>query len=78
MIKTKYSTFYSISKAETIINGSDVDYVFESVYITIVSSMQKYLGKGSGWIINPITDHTINISKCKPLAVCSYYVNRLD
>ena len=34
--RTKYDTFYSHSKAETIINESDIDDVFESIYTTII------------------------------------------
>ena len=37
--KTMYSTFYSNSRAETIINESEID-VFESTYSTIISNMQ--------------------------------------
>ena len=37
--ETKYSIFYSNSKAETIIKKSDVDDVLESVYITIASNI---------------------------------------
>ena len=43
--RTKYDTFYSHSKAETIINESDIDDVFESIYTTIIWNMQKCLGK---------------------------------
>ena len=68
----KYSTSYSNSKAETVINGSDIDDVFESVYITIISNIQRSLGKSSGWINDSVTDHTINISKYKPLTGSSY------
>ena len=32
----KYTTFYSNSKAKTIINKSDIDYIFESIYTTII------------------------------------------
>ena len=46
--ETKHSSFYSNSKAETIINESDMDGVFESIYSTIISNIQKSLGKGSG------------------------------
>ena len=45
--KTKYDFFYSPSKAEKIINESDIDDVFESVYTTIISNIQKFSGKGS-------------------------------
>ena len=34
--ETKYSTFSSNLKAKAVINGCDIDGVFESVYITII------------------------------------------
>ena len=59
------------SKAETIINESDIDYVVESIYSTIWSDIKK---PGSDWIIESVIDHSINISKYNPLA-CSSYVS---
>ena len=41
--KTKYNTCYSNSEAEAIINENDIDDVFESIYGTIISNIQKYL-----------------------------------
>ena len=70
--KTKYDTFYSSSKAEIIINESDIDDVFQSIYSTIISNIQKSLGKVSGWIIDSAIDQTISISKYNPLARSSY------
>ena len=70
--KTIYSTFYSNSKAETIINESDINEVFKSIYITIISDIQKSLGQGSGWIIDSVIDNNINIWKYNPLADSSY------
>ena len=70
--KTLYGTFYSNLKPETIANESDIDDVFESIYTTIISNIQKSLGEGSGWIIDSLIDHSINISKYKPLAGSSY------
>ena len=35
--KTKYDTFYSHSKAEIIINDSDIDDMFKSIYTTVIS-----------------------------------------
>ena len=58
--------------AKTIINESDHDDVYESIYITIISNIQNFLGKGSDWIIDSVMDHNINISKCNPLAGSSY------
>ena len=70
--KTKYDTFYSNSKAEIIINESDIDDVFQSIYTIIISNIQKYLAKGTGWIINSVIEHNISISKYNPLARNSY------
>ena len=46
--------------------------VFESIYSTIISNIQKYLGKGSGWIIYSVIDLTNSISKYNLLAGSSY------
>ena len=60
--KTKYDTFHSHVKAETIINESDIDNVFKSIYTTITPNISKSLGKVSGWIIDSAIEHNINIS----------------
>ena len=70
--KTKYDTYYSNSKAGIIINESYIDNVFESIYSTIISNIQKSLGKGSGWIIYSVIDLTNSISKYNLLAGSSY------
>ena len=70
--KAKYENFYSSSKAVIIINESDIDGVFHSIYTTIITNLQKSLGKGSGWIIDSVIDHTISMSKYNPLAGRSY------
>ena len=50
--ETKFTTFYFNSKAQTIISESNIDDIFESIYITIISNIQEYLGEGSDWIID--------------------------
>ena len=65
--KTKHGIFYSHSKAETIINKSDTEYVFELIYTTIISDIQKSLGKGSGLINDSVIEYNINISQYNPL-----------
>ena len=70
--KTKYDNFYSSSKAEIIINESDIDDVFQSIYTINITNTQKSLGKGSDWIIDSVIDHTISISRYNPLAGSSY------
>ena len=44
---TKYSTFYLSSKAETVINDTNIGDVSESIYSAIISNILKSLGKGS-------------------------------
>ena len=48
--KTNYDNFYLSSKAEIIINERDIDDVFQSIYATIITNIEKSLGKDSGWI----------------------------
>ena len=68
-VETRYDNFYSSLKAEDIINESHIsDYLFQSIYTTIKTKLQKFLGKGLGWIIDSVIGHTINISKYNPLA----------
>ena len=69
---TKHSAFYSNSKAEIIINESNIDNTSESIYRTIVSNIQKFLTEGSDWIIYSVVNYTIIISKYNPLAGSSY------
>ena len=66
--KTKYDPFYPSLIAEILINYSDIDDVFQSIYTTIISNIQKSLEKGSAWIIDLVIDHTISISKYNLLA----------
>ena len=68
--KTKYHTFYSHSEAKIIINENDID-VFQSIFTTIISNIQKSLRKGSCWIIDSVIDH-ISISKFNHLTGSSY------
>ena len=70
--KTKYDKFCSSSKAEIIINESDNEDVFISIYTTFITNNRKSLGKGLRWIIDSVIDDTISISKYNPLAGSSY------
>ena len=54
-------TFYLNSRAETIFNESDIDEIFESISIRIISNIQKFIGRGLGWVIDSVIDHFINI-----------------
>ena len=41
---TKFDKFYSNLKAEIVTNESDIDNVFQSIYTTILTNIQKSLG----------------------------------
>ena len=66
--ETKYTTFYTSSETEVIIDGSDIDDLFESIYSKIKSNIQKSLAKSPDWIIDSALDHTNNISQYKLLS----------
>ena len=66
--ETKYSTFYLSQRLKKQLLMRVDWYVFESSYRTIISNIQKRLGKGLVCIIDSIIDHNINISKYKPLS----------
>ena len=70
--KTKFDNFYSNSKAEIIINETDIENVFKSIYTTIITNIENFLGKDSGWPIDSVIDCTISISKYNPSARSSY------
>ena len=65
-------TLNSDWKTETIINETDINNVLESIYTTVILNIQKSLGKGSGWIIDSVTEHNISFSKYNPLVGSSY------
>ena len=46
--------------------------MFESIYTTVISNIQKSLGKGSDWITDSSIDHNSSISKYNSLAGSSY------
>ena len=46
--------------------------MFKSIYTTIITNIQKSLGKDSGWITDSVIDHTVSILKYNPLARSSY------
>ena len=68
----KYSTIHFSSKTETVINESDIDNVFESICSATISNTQKLSGKSSGWIIDSVVNHVINVLKYRPLHSSSY------
>ena len=59
--ESKYSTFYSNSKAETVIHNADIDSIFESICSMIVTKMWKFQAEGLGWDIDSVIEQNINV-----------------
>ena len=53
--KTKYDTFYTNLKTEIISMKVTLMMWHWSIYTIIISNIQKYVEKGSGWIIDYIS-----------------------
>ena len=70
-IKQSMTVFIDTEKQKQF-STSDNDDIFESIYTTVASTIQKNLGKGTGWIINSVIEHKINISEYNPLAGSTY------
>ena len=68
----KYSSFYSNTKVETIFHNRDIHSILESIYDTIMTKVQKYQVKGSGWTMYSVREQNISISKYKSLSSSSY------
>ena len=77
--ETKYSTYYSNSKAEKTDHDPDIDNAFELIYCTIMKKIEKYQVQGSDcidwvtwWLINSMIESNIKVSKYKPMSSSSY------
>ena len=60
------------SKAEIILNESDIDDLFQSIYAIVISYIQFFFYKNSGLIIDSVIDQNVSISKYNHLAGSSY------
>ena len=72
MMKQYIAPFVWTQKWKKVINESDIDDGFESLYSNIISNIQRSLGNGSGWIFDSVIDHSINISKYNPFSGSSH------
>ena len=70
--KINCDIFYSHSVAEATIKESEIDDVFEWIYTTITSNMEKSLEEGSDWITDFIREHNISIPNYNLIAGNSY------
>ena len=69
-ITTKTAFFNS--KTKTLINAMEINEVLQSSREELVKAIAQWLSEGSGWTIQSVDAHYINLTKYKPLQSSSY------
>ena len=67
-----YKTAFFNGKAKTITKASDIEHELNMSRQEIMNAIDKWVSEGSGWVINRINSHYINITLYKPLNGSSY------
>ena len=67
-----YKTAFFNGKAKTITKASDIEHELNMSRHDILNMIDKWVSEGSGWVINRINSHYINITLYKPLNGSSY------
>ena len=63
---------YFNSKAQTIINQTEIAEALQSSAEQILNKIAQWISEGSGWVIQSIDNHYLNIVKYKPVKGSSY------
>ena len=67
-----YKTAYFNSKAQVAVNGEDIGNMVERAIGNILDGIGKWMGEGSGWRVDEIEGHYVNVLKYTPLRGTSY------
>ena len=67
-----YKTAFFNGKAKTITKVDDIETELNMSRQEILNTIDKWVSEGSGWVIDRIDSHYINVTLCKPLNGCSY------
>ena len=67
-----YKTAFFNGKAKTITKANDIEHELSMSRQEILSVIDKWVLEGSGWVIDRIDSHYINVTLCKPLNGSSY------
>ena len=70
--RTINKTVYFNNKTYMIINNNDINQVLKISTEEILNRIAQWLSEGSGWTIESIDSHHINLTKHKPLKGSSY------
>ena len=68
-----YKTAFFNGKAKTITKANDIEPELSMSRQEMLNTIDKWISEGSGWVIDRIDSHYINITLYKPLN-CSSYV----
>ena len=60
------------SNAREIINENDIETVISDADNELINRISEWISEGSGWVIESVDKHEIDISKYKPLRGSSY------
>ena len=63
---------YFNSKAQTIINNTEINEALQMSKQNILNQISQWISEGSGWTIQYVNSHYLNIVKYKPISGSSY------
>ena len=67
-----YKTAFFNGKAKTITKANDIEHELSMSRLEILNVIDKWVSEGSGWVIDRIDSHYINVTTCTPLHGSSY------
>ena len=67
-----YKSAYFTTKAKTILNEEDIETVLHEANEEIINKVGNWISEGSGWTIDEVIHHYLNIIKYMPLHGSSY------
>ena len=67
-----YKTAYLNGKAKSITEANDIEHELSMSRQEILNTIDKWISEGSGWVIDRIDGHYINVTTYKPLNGSSY------
>ena len=70
--KTTIKTAYFNSETKTLINENEINEVLQTSRQELMKAIGQWISEGSGWTIQSVDGHYINLTKYKPLKGSSY------
>ena len=67
-----YKTAYFNSRAQTIINNTEIPEALQLTKQLILNMIAKWVSEGSGWTVESVDNHYLNVVQYKPLKGSSY------